>query len=127
MKRYAAKLMFQFRVVVDGESSKRRTCEDRIVLIQAKSARAALSAAKRRGKESEFRCLNDEGNPVYFEFVGIMDLLELGIECREDEVWYDIVERLSPMERRSRLIPPDSMLCAVALDEETKRQKRSHR
>ena len=112
-KPYSAKLLFQFRVVVGGQSSKRRICEERIVAFNARSARGALAAAKRRGKAAEFDYTNDEGNPVFFEFVGVMDLLHLGIECGEDEVWYEIVERLNPMERRSKLIPRESELCAI--------------
>jgi hypothetical protein len=120
MKRYAAKLMFQFRVVVDGESGKRRTCEDRIIVIRAKSAESALLAAKRHGKKSEISYSNDEGNPVHFEFVGVMDLLELGLECAENEVWYEIVDRLCPSERRSKLIPPEPRLNAVFYERQAK-------
>jgi hypothetical protein len=124
MKRYAAKLMFQFRVVVGGESSKRRTCEDRIILIRAKSATSALLAAKRHGRKSEHSYSNDEGNPVHFEFVGVMDLLELGLECAEDEVWYEIVDRLCPSERRSKLIPPEWKLNAVFWELPRKRKQK---
>ena len=96
MKRYAAKLLFQFRVTVDGDSGKRRTCEERIVVMDAASGKAALARAKRKGKESQYRYDNSEGNPVSFEFIGVMDLLCLDPECEQDEVWYDIVERLLP-------------------------------
>ncbi len=34
-----------------------------------------------------------------------MDLLELGEECGANEVWYEITERLLPMERRRKLLP----------------------
>lgn len=108
--RFAAKLLFQFRVVIDGNSGKRRICEERIVVFQSRSYKQALVAAKRKGKAAQYRFANDEGIPVYFEFVGVLDLLELGIECGEEEVWYDIVERLQPMERKSKFIPPDSFL-----------------
>ncbi len=37
----------------------------------------------------------------------------LGFECEEDEVWYDIVQRLLPSERKSVLIPPESELNAI--------------
>ena len=36
MKDYAAKLLFQFRVMVDRSPGVRRTCEDRIVRLPAK-------------------------------------------------------------------------------------------
>jgi len=113
MKRYAAKLLFQFKVVLGGAPGKRRLCEERIVLLPARSAQAALTKAKTRGKRSEHRYTNDEGNLVCFEFVGVIDLLELGVECEADEVWYEITERLLPSERRSKLIPPESSLNAI--------------
>lgn len=113
MGRYAAKLLFQFRVTTPAGDGKRRTCEERIVLIEAPTARKALAEAKRRGKAAEFRYANDEGNPVRFEFVGVLELIGLGIGCDDDEAWYDITERLSPMERKAEIIPPDSQLCAI--------------
>ncbi|MBY0526118.1 MAG: DUF4288 domain-containing protein [Gemmataceae bacterium] len=113
MKRFAAKLLFQFRVIVDGDSGKRRLCEERIISLDAKSARKALSLAKRRGHKGQYRYKNSDGNPVHFEFVGVMELLCLGAECAEDEVWYDMVEHLLPMERKERLVPPESDLSAL--------------
>ena len=111
--RYAAKLLFQFRVSINGDSGKRRICEERIVVLTAQSAKHALRAAKRKGRESQHQYKNSDGNPVFFEFVGVMELLDLGIGCKVDEVWYDIVERLHPMERRDKWIPPESELCAL--------------
>ena len=111
--RYSAKLLFQFRVDVDGDPSKRRLCEERIVVIEAKTPQAALKKAQRRGKIAEHSYANEEGNPVHFEFIGIMDLLFLGVECDDDEVWYDIRERMLPMERRDKLIPPEAELNAI--------------
>ncbi|MGO4774396.1 hypothetical protein AB4084_02530, partial [Lysobacter sp. 2RAB21] len=57
--------------------------------------------------------LNSDGNPVFFEFVGVMDLLGLGVECDDDEVWYDIVVRKQPMERAAQLLPDESELSAI--------------
>jgi len=113
LKRYAAKLLFQFRVVVDGDSGKRRLCEERIVLLKAISGRAALAKAKGCGKRSRYNYKNSDGNPVYFEFIGVLELLCLNTACEENEVWYDLVERLSPLERRKWLIPRDSNLNAI--------------
>jgi hypothetical protein len=113
MQRFAAKLLFQFRVMVDGVAGKRRLCEERIVVILAEDGRKALAVAKRRGQEAEYRYTNDQGNPVFFEFVGIMDLQGLGPECAQDEVWYDIKERLLPMERRDSLLPQEAELNAI--------------
>ncbi len=111
-KDYAVKLLFQWRVMVDGSPGIRRTCEDRIVCLAAKSARAALAAAKRSGRSEQFTYKNSDGNPVHFEFVGVMELLRLD-SYHPEEVWYDIVERVRPMERRVALIPPESQLCAI--------------
>ncbi|MEO9594278.1 DUF4288 domain-containing protein [Rhodopirellula bahusiensis] len=113
MNRYAAKLLFQFRVDIDGDAGKRRTCEERIVVFIARNATSALAKSKRKGRDSEHNYLNSDGNPVFFEFVGVMDLLKLGLECDPDEVWYDIRERLMPMERRDVFIPAESELNAM--------------
>ena len=112
-QRFAAKLLFQFRVVVDGESGVMRLCEERILLLRAPTAREALAAAKRRGKRAQHRYTNDAGNAVFFEFVGLMDLLELGVECEEDKVWYTITQRKLPMERAAAILPAESELCAI--------------
>ncbi|HJT79452.1 MAG TPA: DUF4288 domain-containing protein [Gemmataceae bacterium] len=110
MQRFAAKLLFQFRVDVDGDPGKRRTCEERIINFSARSPRDALQRAKRRGKKGEHSYKNSDGNTVFFEFVGIIDLMSLGVEAEADEVWYDIRERLLPMERRDKIIPADDVL-----------------
>lgn len=111
--RYAAKLLFQFRVVVNGSPGIRRTCEERIITLSAPHGRAALQEAKRRGRAAQHQYENNDGNPVYFEFVGVLDLLRLDPACEADEVWYDITERIRPMERRATLIPPDTKLAAI--------------
>jgi hypothetical protein len=111
--RYAAKLLFQFRVVVNGASGKRRICEERTILLEADSARKALTLAKKAGSSAQYRYRNDEGNPVFFEFVGVRELLCLGAECETNEVWYDIRQLLYPMERKSKLIPPERKLNAI--------------
>lgn len=114
VKRFAAKLLFQFRVVARGASNKRRICEERIVHFESSTARAALADAKRYGRGEQHSYKNNNGGNVFFEFVGVQDLLEIGPECGPNEVWYDIIELLKPMERRRKLVPPDSKLDAVA-------------
>lgn len=113
MSRYAAMLLFQYRVVVGGKSSLMRTCEKRIIVLAAASAQAALTAAKRRGKAAQFSHKNSDNNPVHFEFIGILDLLELGIECEADEVWYDIITLKRPKERAKSILPPEQNLNAI--------------
>lgn len=112
--RWAAKLLFQFRVVADGRAAQRRVCEERTIVFRAVSAKDALSLARRRGKSAQFRYRNDAGSPVRFEFVGVLDLLHLGLECQRDEVWYEIRQRLRPMERRKTLLPPERALLTAA-------------
>ena len=51
---------------------------------------------------------------IGFELVGVLDLLYLSAACEPDEVWYDICEMVEPMERKERLIPPESELQAIA-------------
>jgi hypothetical protein len=114
MNRYSAKLLFQFRVTKGGDSGKRRLCEERIITINAPSARDALLKAKRSGRKSQNKYNNDDGNSVRFEFIGVVELLHLGAECAADEVWYDVIERLQPSERRRQFIPPESQLNAIA-------------
>jgi len=115
--RFAAKLLFQFRVVTDGKPNVMRLCEERIVLINAPSGHEALAIAKRKGKSAQHRYENDTGGKVHFEFVGIMDLLHLGGECEEDEVWYDITQRKLPMERAEAILPAESELQAIRMEQ----------
>jgi hypothetical protein len=111
-KRYAAKLLFQFRVTREGTSSNRRVCEERIIVFKEASDRKALQHAKSKGRRAENAYRNIDGNSVAFEFVGVRDMIQLGLECDQDEVWYDIREMVNPMERRSQLIPRDHRLLA---------------
>jgi len=62
---------------------------------------------------------------VFFEFVGVTDLLKLGLECEADEVWYDIVQKLKPMERRRELVPPPERLNAIAWERSSKPRERA--
>jgi hypothetical protein len=39
-------------------------------------------------------------------------MLHLGMESSSNEVWYDIVTLLEPMERKNKLIPSDKQLLA---------------
>jgi hypothetical protein len=110
--RYSAMLLFQFRVIAKGKANTMRTCEKRFIVFGADSAKAALAWARRRGREGEHSYRNGAGNPVHFEFVGVLDLICIGVECEEDEVWYDIVSLKRPMERARKLLPPERDLNA---------------
>ena len=115
--RYAAKLLFQFRVVVDGSPGIRRLCEERIVTFSATHAEEALREARQRGRAAQHHYKNGDGNPVYFEFVGVMELLRLDPACDADEVWYELSKRVRPMERRASILPPERRLAAIGNDE----------
>lgn len=121
--RYAAKLLFEFRVEIDDRVGERRTCEERIILLDAADARDALEKAKASGKEAEHVYENSDGNDVCFGFIGVMDLIELGMECESNEVWHESKIRLRPSERQSDLIPSECDLRAIAHE---KRNKRTH-
>lgn len=104
--RYSAELLFQFRVVIDGESpSKLRLCEDRIIHFWDRSPETAYETARATGLKAQTKYKNDEGNWVHFEFIGIRELIDLTV-FSETEVWFSIRRRLLPMERREQLIPP---------------------
>lgn len=113
LKRFSAALLFQFRVMVDRSPGKRRICEKRIIHFKASNAQRALVHAKKRGHEGEHSYKNSAGNKVFFEFIGVRDLLCCSDECDSDEVWYQILELVQPMERRKKLIPAESQLCAI--------------
>jgi Domain of unknown function (DUF4288) len=113
--RFAAKLLFQFRVDLCGKSNVMRTCEERIIVFTATSARSALAAAKRRGRSAQHKYKNNYGAVVHFEFVGVLDLLHLGDECEDDEVWYNITLRKRPKERASSILPAESSLNAIRM------------
>lgn len=121
--RYSAKLMFQFRVMIAGKSNKRRIVEQRIILFEARSAEEALISAKNRGKREEYNYKNDDGNDVFFEFVGVVELIHLGIETQTDEVWYDISEKITPLEKIEKHIPKNK--CLSAFKYESKKQQSS--
>jgi hypothetical protein len=42
--------------------------------------------------------------------------MHLGIECEPEEVWYDILRMIRPMERRAQLIPRERDLNAIGLE-----------
>jgi len=109
MGRFAAKLLFQYRVGEDASASTFRTCEERIVLINAINAKSALNKAKKLGIKGRLRYETSELEIVHFDFIGVRDMVDLGI-CEENEVWYDIKTYRKPMERRATLIPSDKAI-----------------
>ena len=103
--------------MVDASPGIRRTCEERIITLSASDGHAALREAKQRGRAAQYRYKNSDGNPVHFEFVGVLELLRLDTVCESGEVWFDITERVRPMERRASIIPLESWLSAIRNNE----------
>jgi len=122
-RRYAALMFFQFRTVKSGSSDRRRVCEERIILFETDSPRKALKLANKRGKEEEFS-YTDEGLKVFFEFIGIKDLIELGVSLDQDEVWWRLVEKVNPMENRDKLIPREDQLRVFKVNSNWRRRGR---
>lgn len=102
--RYSAKILFQYRVGPAEESSF-RTCEERIITFHGRSSQEAYDIAVKKGMASQSSYVNDSGMDVHIEFIGVIDLMELGEECGAEDVWYEIKTMLRPKERRSKIIP----------------------
>jgi len=110
MKRYSVTLLFQFRFHEETRKIKKRLCESRIIIVRAKNAFFALKKAKKYAKQAEYTAANYAGDDYSCEFIGITDMLHLGIECREEEVWYAMMWKIEPMERKEKLILSDEEL-----------------
>ena len=112
-RRYAAKLLFQYRIGPRSSKRQRRSCEERIVLLTAPYAELALREAKRRGRKAQHHYRNIQGGMVYCEFIGVLELLGLEAACEPDEVWYETSSRMSPMERKAAILPKERRLRAI--------------
>lgn len=111
---YGAKLLFQWRVVEGRKTKQRRLCEERVVLIRAGSPRNALAQAKRYGMAESFKdpVARPRGREVFFEFIGVIDLDTVFANFTEHpaEVWYELRERVRPMERRRKLLVSENRM-----------------
>ena len=106
MARYAVKLLFDWnRHPVTG-SRVTRLSEERIIVFDARSARAAVRRAKRLGRQGDLRY----GGGLRLRFVGILQLMELGFECAEGEVWWEFRHRRRTKERARTLLPAEKAL-----------------
>lgn len=101
--RLAAKLLFQFRVMVDNSPGQMRVCEERYVTLPCDDPLKAVDSLFEIARKANNSYINDEGNNVYFEFVGVQDYILIGSECAENEFWYNIVVRKTPMENKKKL------------------------
>ena len=112
-KLFAARLLFFYDV--EGESTKYKLCEERILHLKARSGKDALNKFNREGQKAEFDYTNVEDEPVTFNFLGIIQMMCIEGFCEENEVWYDLYERLDPIARKDKLIPPIEKLEAIRL------------
>jgi hypothetical protein len=115
--KYASKLLFQFRFDNEGKGGF-RTIEERICLIEAESAERAYEKFLNKGKSLRRVFKNSEGERCTFEFIGIMDMMHLGIECEPGEVWYEFRKMKFPMERKGNLLPRKEALSAIRYEHE---------
>ena len=103
MKKFSVKLLFQFRI--HRQKSLRRRVEIRIVTFQAKSFEAAIATANAKGHGAQFTYKNTTNQNVKFQYVGIMDIIQLGVEIDDpDTTWYDVKWLVQPSERKRVLV-----------------------
>jgi len=96
MARYAVKLLFDWNPDPVTGSRVMRLSEERIVVFTARSARAALARGKRLGRQGE---LQYDGG-LRLRFVGVLQLMELGVECSEGEAGGSFVAASVPRNGR---------------------------
>ncbi len=121
LRRYAAKLLFQFRWETDGISNRKRICEELVIHVSDISDERALRQVRRIARKKEFDYHLDSKH-IFYEFIGIPDLREFGIELDPDEVWWEFREMLTPMERKDQIIPDKEEL-SVFKNPATRRKK----
>jgi len=83
-----------------------RLTEERIVVFEARSARASIERAQRLGKQGQVRYRSGHR----LRFVGVLQLMELGLECAEGEVWWEFRRRRRAKERAKVLLPGKRLL-----------------
>lgn len=103
--RYSIKLLFQFRIVKNKVSNKRRLCEERILRIDAANVEDAIDLARIIGENNQHKYKNKLGEVIHFEFIGILDIIKLHEKMESSEVWYEFKRLAFPMERKSKLLP----------------------
>lgn len=87
MNRYSAKLLFYYD---QGQAASRHYCEERLISFTASDPSAAIEYAYDRGTVAEYEFTNGEERRVRFRFKGVSDIMELGSEAEEDEMWYTV-------------------------------------
>src|SRR5688572_13578958 len=107
MPKYGAMLMFEYR----RPGVKKSPCEDRIILINAKSAKDAAKRAREYGKKEQYVYEGMYGDTIHVEFIGLKDLLALDYVAGE-EVFYEMYDAIEPRARKERWIPKEKDLQA---------------
>jgi hypothetical protein len=69
MKKYALKLLFQFLIRSDNNINRRRLCEQRIIIIEAKNPSSALKKGKVYAKKCEHDYIGANGGHVFFSLL----------------------------------------------------------
>lgn len=113
MKRYSCKLLFQWSPKQTGRArSNARVVEERIYSFEALSVDAALSESKRLGRENEV--FHDiENQDVKFQFVGVLELIQLTENTPSSEVWVEVKDGAAKNGTLSHLIPKECSLGAI--------------
>jgi len=107
--KFAVCLLFQFKVINKGKVNKKRICEEKIYHIISNSANEAYKKALSIGKDEEFNFKEKQKN-IFYEFVGIIEMIELVELDEKNVVWSRFVEKLLPLERKAKIIPPKNKL-----------------
>ena len=110
MAKYAARMLWQYRPQEGSVSKQRRICEERVVVFDADSGHEAYEKIDAYGRASQLHSTvrNEPDVKIHFEFIGVIDLILLSDWSENDEfqeVWYELYDRLRPMERKDKLIP----------------------
>lgn len=106
---YAATLIIRLRVEDDNGPY---TCDEQVRLIRARTADKAYTKAYKLGKAQETVQLNDAGDMVYVEFVGLADLsridgsLDDGVKVKSRHFVHSAPQILSLMKEELALFNP---------------------
>ena len=100
----ALKLLFQFRVEINGSSGVFRKCEERYIVIEnVENVVDTINNFYKTRKEWNHSFISTRGHKVYYEFIGVMDYILWGCEQSKGEFWYDYTIKKLPMENKSKL------------------------
>ncbi len=120
MEQYSCKLLFQWNPFKDGEAfRKRRVCEEKIYSYPSKSPEDALAKAKALGEEECFDHETEEGH-VYYQFVGVIELIQLIDYNEGTELWYEMSEKLIKDGNFEYLVPKEKELAVFKTDHKKK-------